>query len=364
MQGLRIGVTAARRGQTLVTALERRGATVLWGPTLAGDRPDAEAAAGAVHTLLSRRPAWVVASTGVAVRTLLDGAQRSDQAAALAGLLAATRVVARGAKAHGALRALGAEPVFVSPQETDEDTASWLAGRILPGETVALLLHGGGGAAAYQPVAAAGATLLALQPYRSAAPADTAPAQRLIDAACVGDLDAVTCTSPGSFRNLVAIAEDAGQRDELLQVLRQRVAVAVVGPVTARAVEEAGGCVNVMPLRQRSADLVHALEAWSTRGAQVVSGPLRLLADGRAVGLPEGGVTLGRREFELLAGLVRRPDVVVATDVLAVEVWGSAARRDTAAVRHHVSPVRRKLGRWGSTIRTVRSHGYRYEPTT
>ena len=39
LHGIRIGVTAHRKGRGLVAALERRGAEVLHGPTLAGDAP-------------------------------------------------------------------------------------------------------------------------------------------------------------------------------------------------------------------------------------------------------------------------------------------------------------------------------------
>src|SRR5680860_298369 len=362
MDGLRVGVTAARRGQALVTALERRGASVLWGPTLAGDHPDDRGAAGDLETLLARRPNWLVASTGVGVRTLVDVADRTGRGEALRELLAGTRLVARGAKAHGAMRALGVEPVFVSRQETDRDTAIWLARQTVPGEIVGVLLHGGGGMDSYGAVADAGALLVAVRPYRSAAPVDVGPALRLLDAACVGELDVVVCTSPGSFRNLVAIAEEHGRAGDLLRALGERVAVAVVGPVTARAVEDAGAFVTVMPLRQRSADVVRAIEAWAARGAAVVVGPLSLIPGEHVVTLPDGPAPLDEREFELLAALVRRPGVVVPHEVLAVEAWGSAAPRDAAAVRRQVSRVRRRLGRFAPTVLTVRGLGYRYDP--
>src|SRR5680860_854824 len=295
MDGLRVGVTAARRGQALVTALERRGASVLWGPTLAGDHPDDRGAAGDLETLLARRPNWLVASTGVGVRTLVDVADRTGRGEALRELLAGT-------------------------------------------------------------------LLVAVRPYRSAAPVDVGPALRLLDAACAGELDVVVCTSPGSFRNLVAIAEEHGRAGDLLRALGERVAVAVVGPVTARAVEDAGAFVTVMPLRQRSADVVRAIEAWAARGAAVVVGPLSLIPGEHVVTLPDGPAPLDEREFELLAALVRRPGVVVPHEVLAVEAWGSAAPRDAAAVRRQVSRVRRRLGRFAPTVQTVRALGYRYDP--
>src|SRR5680860_1493274 len=80
-----------------------------------------------------------------------------------------------------------ASQIAVSRQETDRDTAIWLARQTVPGEIVGVLLHGGGGMESYGVVADAGALLVAVRPYRSAAPVDVGPALRLLDAACVGD---------------------------------------------------------------------------------------------------------------------------------------------------------------------------------
>lgn len=361
MQGVRIGVTGARQGRVLVTALERRGATVLWGPTLAGDRPK-PGATTALETLLTHRPSWVVASTGVGVRTIAEAADRAGASVALRELLAEARVVARGAKAFGALRSLGVEPVFTSPQETDEDTAAWVARHLLPGEAVGVLGHGGGETRPYEPIRAAGADLQVVQPYQSSIPDDTGPAVGLIDAVCAGDLDAVTCTSPGAVRNLVAIAAEHGRSEELTSALDTRVALAAVGPVTARAAEEAGVAVAVMPLRQRTAELIRALEGWAARGARVAPRALRLVPAERRVDLPDGPVHLGEREFAVLASLVRRPSVACPPTVLAVEVWGHNAPDDAATVKHLVSRVRRKLGPLGPALETVRGVGYRYNP--
>jgi uroporphyrinogen-III synthase len=360
MEGFRVGVTAARRGQSLVDALERRGATVLWGPTLQGDRTD-EHAALELGRLLDHRPAWVVASTGVGVGALHDTAIACGQEDALRERLCAARLVARGAKAHGALRALGLAPVFVSSQETDADTSAWLARHVLAGERVGVLLHGGGDRGAYREVAAAGADVATILPYRSLPPEDTTGAHALIEAACAGGLDAVTCTSPGAFRNLVAIAATAGREAELLRALSASTAVAAVGPVTARAVEECGVPVSIMPLRHRAADLVRALEAFAARGC-CGAGPLRIGAAPRTVEVAGRTLELGALEHDLLAALVRRRGVVCPVDVLAVEMWGHAAPRDPAAVKHQVSRVRRKLGEHGRSIQTVRGVGYRYAP--
>jgi uroporphyrinogen-III synthase len=363
MEGLRVGVTAARQGHVLVTAFERRGAHVCWGPTLGGD-DTAEHADGELDTLLRRRPSWVVASTGVGVRMLLDTARRAGREDELGALLRDARVLARGAKAHGALRSLGVEPVFTSPQETDVDTAAWLARHVLAGDVVGVLAHGGACVDSYRSVEVAGGDLLLVRPYRSGQAVDPAPAEELIVVTCSGALDVVVCTSPGSFRNLLAIASDLGRSAELLTALRGHVAVAVVGPVTAAAVEEAGATVAVMPLRPRTAELVRAVEGWAGRGRRMPAGPVRLLPGEEQVELPDGRRRLGERELALLAALVRRPDVVCPAALLAREVWGHAAPPDAHAVKHLVSRIRRKLGAHAGAVETVRGVGYRYTPIT
>src|SRR5256885_15436893 len=82
MAGLRIGVTAGRRGGELVAALTRQGARVTWAPTV-GVLP---APAGALRTqtaaVLAARPAWVLVTTAEGLRRGGGGA-RAGQAGGL-----------------------------------------------------------------------------------------------------------------------------------------------------------------------------------------------------------------------------------------------------------------------------------------
>jgi uroporphyrinogen-III synthase len=361
MEQVRAGVTAARKGAALVAALERRGATVLWGPTLGGDR--VRDGADELGHLLAAEPQWLAVSTATALRAVADAATGAGRAEDLAALLGRSRIVARGIKAHGAVRALGHEPVFVSPQETEQDTAAWLARHVLPGDVVAVLSSGAEDPRPYRPVEAAGATVVPVAPYASAPPDDPGPARDLVEAVTGGGLDVLACTSPGAFRNLLTIAEHDGRLAPLLAALVDQVAVAAVGPVTARAVEEAGVPVRVMPLRARTADLVRAIEAWASRGSPIGPAPLRLEGSSSEVRTPTGPIELGPREHALLAALVRRPDVVCPPEQLAVEVWGHEQPGDPRTVKHLVSRVRRKLGVHGGAVETIRSVGYRYSPS-
>ncbi|MEO6857139.1 MAG: response regulator transcription factor [Solirubrobacteraceae bacterium] len=78
----------------------------------------------------------------------------------------------------------------------------------------------------------------------------------------------------------------------------------------------------------------------------------RVTVDGRAV-------ELTRREFDLLAALLRDPDRVHTRDALLEQVWGSAYLQPKT-VDVHIAGLRRKLGD-ALKISSLRGVGYRLE---
>jgi len=57
--------------------------------------------------------------------------------------------------------------------------------------------------------------------------------------------------------------------------------------------------------------------------------------------------------------LIQRRGRVQSRDGLLNEVWGYAAAIDTRTVDTHVRRLRKKLGKTGDAIETVRGFGYR-----
>jgi uroporphyrinogen-III synthase len=370
MQGLRVGVTSARKGEELTEALERRGALVTWGPTVATVPPESDADLLAVtDVVLTAQPDWVAASTGAGMRAWLEAADTHRRGEALRALLVNTRVVARGAKAAGALRALGAKPLYVAVHETDADLAAWLTPRVRAGEVVAIQVHSDDDGRAYSELDRRKIKVLRVRAYRCVLPEDQAPARRLIEHILAGDIDVVVSTSAPAARHLLQIAAEAGQRAALERALRERVAVAAVGPVTATAFEQAGIGVSIMPERFRTGDLIRALDGWAQRRVwtngecRPLTGPIALVPDDHAARVGDAAVALGEREFALLAALVRRPHIVCRMTLLARETWGSDGMEDHAHVKHLIFRLRRKLGPAAATLQSVRGVGYRYNPT-
>jgi uroporphyrinogen-III synthase len=370
MDGLQVGVTGARRGYDLVTLLERRGARPQWGPTLEADlAADDGRITAETDAALAGDPPWLAATTGAGLRAWLAAAERSGCAETLRGWMGGARIAARGAKAVGALRAEGVEAEFVSPTETDADLAGWLEGVVGDGEAVVVQQHGvAAGLGAYERLAAR-ADVRTVAPYRCPPPTDPAPAYRLIAAACEGQLGAVLATSAPAVHNLFQLAEQTGRAEALREAFAGPLAAAAVGPVTAAAFEEHRAPVRVMPHRSRTAELVRALEGWEQRrGVEPAAGgcgaaPVWLDPIRRRLHLPDRSVDLAVREFAVVAALVRRPGVVCPPQLLAREGWGHRARDDAAQVRGQLARVRRKLGPAGDAFVTVRSVGYRFDPS-
>jgi DNA-binding response OmpR family regulator len=88
-------------------------------------------------------------------------------------------------------------------------------------------------------------------------------------------------------------------------------------------------------------------------------GEVELDPEARRVSLDGREVELTRREFDLLAALLRDPDRVHTRDTLLEQVWGSTYLQPKT-VDVHIAGLRRKLGS-ALTIRALRGVGYRLE---
>jgi uroporphyrinogen-III synthase len=372
---IRVAITADRRGAELAASLERLGATVTWGSTMTAVPPEQDTLLEVeTRAMLAAEPTWLAVSTGSGLRAWLQAAESFGLRADIQELLQRTRTVARGSKSHGALRALGIEPEFVSPKETIDDFCSWLGERLGPRDVLAAQVHGGEVIGTLDALRPRLSRVLTVAPYRWTIPQDTGPVRRVIEQLVTGEVEVLAETSAPSVRNLFIIADGLGVRAELLRVLKAQVCVASVGSVTARAFEEVGVSVDLMPTRPRTADLLRSIVHWATTRdlrdadpapAEVGAGSslaIELVPGATAVRIGPTVVRLGRQEFAVLAALVRRPGVVIRPDDLALQAWGHRAPDDATQIRHYIARIRRKLADQASCLQTVRNVGYRYQP--
>lgn len=72
-------------------------------------------------------------------------------------------------------------------------------------------------------------------------------------------------------------------------------------------------------------------------------------------------LALTPKEFELLGFFLRREGRVVTRAILSENVWGIEFTGSTRTIDVHVDQVRKKLGKYGSYVRSLKGVGYRFE---
>ena len=259
LDGIAIGVTAERRADDFIAALERYGADVRHAPTITIVPLDADPRLReGTEELLTAPVDYTAVTTGAGFRGWLAAAEGWALRDRLLATLAESRIYARGPKAVGALRGVGLRETFSAASESNAELFGALASADLSGARVAVQLHGTSLPEHTSPLEAAGATLVQVQPYRWHSPEDVTPVHALIDATVAGELGALAFTSAPAASNFLTLAKAYGRYDELLAAIRGPVVCACVGPVTAAPLE-AVGIVTVQPERQRLGALVKLL---------------------------------------------------------------------------------------------------------
>ncbi|HKN52833.1 MAG TPA: uroporphyrinogen-III synthase [Amycolatopsis sp.] len=260
LSGITIGVTAERRADDFIAALERYGASVRHAPTITivPLDTDPELRSGTLD-ILAAPVDFTVVTTGAGFRGWLDAADGWGLRDRLLSALGASRIFARGPKAVGAVRGFGLRETFSAPSETNAELFGGLLSAGVAGSRIAVQLHGTPLPEHTSGLVEAGASLVEVQPYRWLSPPDVSPVRSLVGAAVAGELSALAFTSAPAAANLLALARSFGRYDELVAAMRSDALVcACVGPVTAAPLE-AVGVATVQPERQRLGALVKLL---------------------------------------------------------------------------------------------------------
>ncbi|MBK1788962.1 uroporphyrinogen-III synthase [Prauserella cavernicola] len=259
--GVTIGITAERRAEEFIGALERHGATVWHAPTirivpLSGD----ERLRSATEVVVADGVDLAAVTTGAGFRGWFDAAEEWGLAERLHDTLAAARLYVRGPKAKGAVRGRGLTERWSAPEESNRELFEHVLDQGVRGSRVAVQLHGQPLPEFTDRLRAAGAEVVELQPYRWQWPADLEPAYRLLDGVLAGEVDALAFTSAPATANLLTLARERGVHAEFVAKLGADVVCACVGPVTAAPLTELG-IPTRQPDRQRLGALVKLLAA-------------------------------------------------------------------------------------------------------
>jgi uroporphyrinogen-III synthase len=353
LKGFRVGVTAHRRAEDLIEALERRGAEVLHAPVLTIAPVDQDL--GVIEDTrrtIAVRPDICIVTTAYGMRRWLDVADAAGLGDDLQEALSAAALYVRGPKARGAVRAAGLADVGISNDETTATLVDLVlrdGGGRLDGKRVVIQLHGYTDGGQLERLRRAGAELITVTPYRWVRPEGEDRLETLIEAVCAGELDVVTFTSAPAVDALFSAAHELGLYAQLLAAFRQRV-------VTAAPLE-AAGLRPWVPDRFRMGALIKLvtdnLSRRQVRRLETPLGPVELRGRTLSVGgeelcLPPAAMLLFRALFD--AG-----GAVVPRDALArlLSQSGSSHALDMA-----VNRLRNALPS-ADLVQTVVKRGYR-----
>ena len=362
LAGYTVGVTAARRADELGALLERRGATVQFGPAIRIIQvEDDTELLRATRSLLDGPVDVAVATTGIGFRGWVEAAEGWGLGDELRAALGSARVLARGPKAKGAIRAAGLVEHYSPESEASAELLEYLLESGVDGQRIAVQLHGEPLPEFVDTLRACGAEVVEIAVYRWTGPADPAPLERLLDAVLAGQVDALCFTSAPAAAGVLRAAESGGRLDELLTRLRSRVLVACVGPITAGPLSRRG-IPSVQPERARIGGLVRELSvALPARAVRLRVGPTELELRGQAV-LVDGELRpVSPAPMAVLRALAATPGHVLSRRALLGVLRqhsGRTATVDEHAVETAIGRLRAALGA-PQLVQTVVKRGYR-----
>jgi len=363
LTGYRVAVTSARRSEELCALLSRNGAEVCSAPAINMIAlPDDDELHSNTQALIAEPPDILVSHTGIGFRGWLAAAEGWGLATPLTAALSKARVLARGPKATGALRAAGLHEEWSPKSESSQELLEYLLDSGVSGARIAVQLHGA--ADAWDPfpeflggLRAAGADVVSIRVYRWKSTPLGGNFDQLVTGIARRHFDAVSLTSAPAAAAVLERSRDLQIEDQVLDALRTDVHAMCVGPVTSQPLIRKGVPTS-SPERMRLGALARhiAVELPPLVSRTVKAADHVIEIRGTCV-LVDGGVkSLSGSGMAIIRALAHRPgDVVSRGDLLRVLPGHSS---DTHAVDTAVLRLRTALGD-KSIVATVVKRGYR-----
>jgi uroporphyrinogen-III synthase len=269
LEGIRVAVPATRRATETAALIRRWGGDPLVGPLLE-EVPVADEAPmrAATEGIIAAPAGWSVHLTGVGTRAWITRAEAWGLREPLLAVLRAARIVARGPKSRKALAEYELTPEWTPSGETSVEIGRWLAPQLTADDTVALQLYGEPLPALTEALAATGAEVFEVAPYRWSLPTDPAKradSQGVVAAIAGAEVQAIVVTSAVQATNLFAVARELGMEPALRRALTDRIFTAAVGQVSRSGLEREGVPVDLVAEPARLGALIRALAEASGR---------------------------------------------------------------------------------------------------
>ena len=90
-------------------------------------------------------------------------------------------------------------------------------------------------------------------------------------------------------------------------------------------------------------------------------GGIEIDKNGRVVKIEGKTIELSLREYELLLYLVENENIALSRDKILNNVWNYDYYGDSRTIDSHIKKIRKKLGKKGKYIKTIRGIGYKFE---
>ena len=248
LAGRRVAVPETRELETMSRMLERQGASVLRCPLVAIlDLEDTAPAEAWLRRFIDTPPDDLILLTGEGLSRLLGVAERSGLTEGFRAALPGVRRIVRGPKPTARLRSLGLGPDISAATPTTAGVIAALEPLPLEGRRVAVQLYPDNpNEALLGFLRDRGAWPDPVVPYAYASKEDDGRVLAVIREMAAGAVDLIAFTSSPQVRRLREVAKASGEEALLAEALA-RTRIAAVGPLVARAVEEAGGHVAMQP---------------------------------------------------------------------------------------------------------------------
>ena len=355
LTGFTVAVTAERRRDEMAALLTRRGARVVTASAIAiVPLVDDDALHAATAACIGLEPDLVVATTGFGFRGWLEAAEGWGLGEKLREVLGRARLIARGPKPCGAIRAAGLSEDWAAKTEATEEILERLLADGVAGRRIVVQEHGEPQTEFVAALRGAGAAVVEVPVYRWVLPVDVSPVRRLVEQIAAGQIDAVTFTSAPAVKAFLSLSGEL-QPSVLDQFCSGGTLAACVGPVTAGPFTERGIPV-VMPERYRLGALIKTVtDELPRRSVKLSVAGSTLEMRGHAVLIDGVPHALAPAAMAILSSLAARPGVVVSKDALIAAL---PRGNDGHAVDVAVARLRTALGS-GRHIETVIKRGYR-----
>jgi uroporphyrinogen-III synthase len=283
-------------------------------------------------------------------------------AAELTAALSRGRVVSRGPKATGALRAAELPEEWSPDSESSREVLHYLLESGVADRRIVVQLHGA--TDEWDPfpefldeLRAAGAQVVPIRVYRWRPTPRGGAFDALVNGIAEQQFDAVSFTSAAAVAATLMRARDLGIEDYVLTALRAGVHAMCVGPVTARPLVRLGVPTSAAERMRLGALARHITDELPLlRSRTLLAAGHRVEIRGNCV-LVDGSVkSLSRAGMATIRALAKRPGTVVSRRDLLSALPGAGS--DTHAVETAVLRLRTALGD-KNIVATVVKRGYR-----